>query len=177
MRKKFIILTVAVGLILAAAISGTLAWIVAISNEVENTFTIGNVDITLTETTGKLYNLTPGVTLSKDPNVTVKAGSDDCWLFVKAEESAELESYASYHTEDGWTRLEGEENVYYRKVAKSDLDQSFNILRYNHVKVKDEVTEEQLAALMANLKLSFTAYAIQQTGFDTAELAWAAFGE
>ena len=176
-KNKLILLIVAVGIVFTTVISGTIAWIIAATNEVENTFTIGNVDITLTETTGKLYNLTPGVTLSKDPNVTVKAGSDDCWLFVKAEESAELESYASYHTEDGWTRLEGEENVYYRKVAKSDLDQSFNILRYNHVKVKDEVTEEQLAALMANLKLSFTAYAIQQTGFDTAELAWAAFGE
>lgn len=176
-KNKLILLIVAVGIVFTTVISGTIAWIIAATNTVENTFTIGNVNITLTETTGKLYNLTPGVTLSKDPTVTIKAGSDDCWLFIKAEKSAELDSFASYHAEDGWTKLEGEEGVYYRKVVRSESDQSFNILRYNHVKVKDNVTEEQLAALSANQKLSFTAYAIQQTGFDTAEFAWEAFGE
>lgn len=176
-KNKLILLTFAVIVVLTAVIGGTIAWIITVTNEVENTFTIGDINITLTETTGKLYDLTPGVTRDKDPTVTVKAGSDDCWLFVKITESAEIKSFVSYHAEDGWIKFDGEEGVYYRKVARSAADQSFNILRYNHVKVKEDVTEEQLAALTENQKLAFTAYAVQQTGFDTPELAWAAFGE
>ena len=172
MKKKFIVLTVAVSILLVAAVGGTVAWIIATSNPVENTFTVGNVKITLTETTGSSYEMTPGVTVEKDPTVTVKAGSDACWLFVKIEKSADFDSFMTYHTADGWTSLADHDGVYYRQVEKTEADTAFPVLRNHHVMTNESVTEEQLNAVTVNPTLSFTAYAIQQTGFSTAELAW-----
>ena len=144
----------------------------AVSNPVENTFTVGNVQITLTETTGDQYKMIPGVAVDKDPTVTVKAGSDACWLFVKIEKSPNFDAYMSFLTEDGWNMLAGEDGVYYRQVAATSWDMAYHVLRDNHVNVKDTLTEEQLKAVTLNPTLSFRAYAIQQTGFSTAELAW-----
>ena len=48
-KNRLILLIVAVGIVFTTVISGTIAWIIAATNEVENTFTIGNVDITLSE--------------------------------------------------------------------------------------------------------------------------------
>ena len=118
MKKKSIILIVAIGVILAFAVGGTIAWIATRSNEVENTFTIGNVEITLKETTGVSYNLTPGITIQKDPTVTVKAGSDACWLFVKLEKSADFDTYMSYLASDGWNALAEQDG---RKVQTHSL--------------------------------------------------------
>ena len=172
MNKKFIVLTVVIGILLTVAVSGTLAWIMAVSNPVENTFTVGNVQITLTETTGDQYKMIPGVAVDKDPTVTVKAGSDACWLFVKIEKSPNFDAYLSFLTEDGWNALVGEDGVYYRQVGAAATSVAYSVLRYNHVVVKDTLTEAQLNSVSVNPTLTFSAYAIQQTGFSTAELAW-----
>ena len=82
MKHKFIILTIAIIILVSSIVGATVAYFISVSGEVENTFTIGNVEIALTETTGTSYPMTPGTTLEKDPTVTVKAGSDACWLFV-----------------------------------------------------------------------------------------------
>ena len=49
----------------------------------------------------------PGWTIDKDPKVTVKEGSEDCWLFVEITEENDLRKYISYCTAEGWTRGEG----------------------------------------------------------------------
>lgn len=172
MKKKFIVLTVTVGVLLLAVVGGTVAWIVDHSNEVVNSFTVGDVSITLTETTGDKYPITPGLTLEKDPTVTVKAGSDACYLFVKIEKSSDFDTFMTYHLTDGWTLLSEADGVYYRLLPKTERDTAYPVLKNHHIRVKETVTEEELDAVRVNPKMSFTAYAIQQTGFDTAELAW-----
>ena len=171
-KKKFIILTVAMLSVLICAVSVTFAWIIAMSNEVENTFTVGDVSISLDESTGTVYKLTPGTTLQKDPTVTVRAGSDSCWLFVKVDRSSNFDEFLSFSTEDGWTALSGESDVYYREVEATDTDVCFSVLKNDHIRVRDSVTEQQLAALDSNPAISFTAYAIQHSGISTAESAW-----
>lgn len=84
--KKKIAVAVSLLLVLALSVGGTIAWLTD-SETVTNTFTIGNVDITLGETTGPNYKFVPGKTLAKDPKVTVIAGSEKCYVFVKAVES------------------------------------------------------------------------------------------
>ena len=74
-------------LVLSFTIGGTLAWLTDTTEPVTNTFTYGDINITLAETT-EVYKMVPGNSISKDPSVTVESGSEACWLLVKVEESA-----------------------------------------------------------------------------------------
>lgn len=93
MKKKATIAVVALALVLCFAIGGTLAWLVDESDKVVNTFTYGDINIDLSETTGEKYKMIPGNDITKDPKVTVEANSEACWLFVKVEKS---DNYADY---------------------------------------------------------------------------------
>ena len=71
--RAFIAL-LALVLVIGCVAGGTVAWLVATTDTVTNTFTYGKINITLTETE-RTYNIVPGVALDKDPKVTVKGGS------------------------------------------------------------------------------------------------------
>ena len=106
MKKKSLALVLALAMIVVCVVGGTLAWLIATTPEVKNTFTVGNVAITLDEAKatddGTLvpnadrvkansYKLLPGHTYNKDPMVTVKAGSESSYVkmtvtFTKAAE-------------------------------------------------------------------------------------------
>ena len=77
-------------------------------------------DVTLTETEEE-YKMVPGYTIHKDPKTTVVKGSEECYLFVKVEKSANFDSYMTYEMADGWTALEGVEGVYYREVTSKKI--------------------------------------------------------
>ena len=171
-KKKLIITVVAAVLMMLVSVGLTLAYITASSRPVINTFTVGNVELTLSETTGEQYPLVPGVALAKDPTLTVHAGSDACWLFFTAEEDANLKQFVNYEIAEGWTPLDGHTNVYYRRVPAAYSNLSFAILKDNTVQVKNTVTEENLASLQKAPVLKFTGYAIQQIGVATAQEAW-----
>ena len=47
-------------LVLGCALGGTVAWLVAKSDPVVNTFTYGDININLEETTGSSYKIIPG---------------------------------------------------------------------------------------------------------------------
>lgn len=175
MKTKKLMAAVAVALTLCVTIGGTLAWLTDKTEEVKNTFTVGNVDISLEETTED-YKMVPGTEIAKDPTVTVEAGSEDCWLFVKVDESANLGDFITYTIADGWTPLSDVAGVYYREVSASDPEKSFGVLTDNKVSVKGEVTKAMMDAIengtAQNPTLTFTAYAIQKSGFETAAAAW-----
>ena len=102
--KKALVLFLCAVLLVAGSVAGTLAYLLAQSEPVNNTFTVGNVEIYLDETDidgsktnygddellheGRdMYNsytgankLIPGKTVTKDPMVTVLAGSEDCYV-------------------------------------------------------------------------------------------------
>ena len=171
--KKSIALVLALVLVVGGVVGGTIAWLTDETQAVTNTFTVGNIDIDLTETTGENYKMIPGKTLDKDPKVTVKAGSEDCWLFVEITESANLDDFITYAPAAGWTELEA--GVYYREVAASDADQEFAVLEGDEVTVDGGVTKAMMDAITEKTQptLTFKAYAIQKEGFATAALAWA----
>ena len=78
MKKKAIVAVVAFVLVLCCAIGGTLAWLVDSTSEVKNTFTYGDINIDLSETTGDEYQMIPGNDITKDPKVTGEAESEAC---------------------------------------------------------------------------------------------------
>lgn len=180
--KKAVITAVALTLALCLAVGGTLAYLMDKTNSVVNTFTYGNVDIELKESDNLDLKMIPGKTITKDPKVTVKGGSEACWLFVKIDESTNFGEFfkvengvAPYAAAAEWTALAGNPGVYYREVTAQEEDQVFQVLLNNAVKVADDVTKTQMDALKAGAAaptLTFTAYAVQKENVADAAAAW-----
>lgn len=176
--NKTVAILLALVLAIGCAVGGTLAWLISQTESVVNTFTYGDIDIDLTETTGTEYKIIPGVNISKDPKVTVTAGSEACWLFVKVEEQGTfVANKVTYGIADDWRKGDGEKiptNVYYREVNAVTADTSFNVLEDNQVTVRDTLTKDEVDQLKGkNPTLTFTAYAVQKDGITTAADAWA----
>lgn len=171
--KKTLITILATVLVCCFAVGGTLAWLIDSTDSVENTFTVGKVDIDLVETTGEEYKMIPGNELDKDPTVKVLDGSENCWLFVKIEKANNPDTYLEYTVDSKWTALPDTEGVYYIKDAKAG--DTYSVLTNNKVTVKTTLTAADMTAANANKpKLTFTAYAAQADNLDTAAEAWAA---
>ncbi len=181
---KMFLVTFALSLMMFSIIGGSIAWLTMETEPVVNVFTYGDINITLEETTGDTYKMTPGKVLEKDPKITVLAESEDCWLFVKIEESdsEKLSDYIEYAVADGWTPLEQVPGVYFRSVDYSDQDAFFPVLKDDQVKVKDSVTKEMFDRLNEENypKLTFTGYAVQRDAnmdaIDSAAEAWMLVG-
>ena len=100
--SKALALTLAVMLVIGCAVGGTLAWLTDKTDAVQNTFTTSDVDIKLEETTGDSYKMVPGNTITKDPKVTVVAGSEKAYVFVKLEKSNNFDDFMTYTVADGF---------------------------------------------------------------------------
>lgn len=174
---KVFLSLLALVLVVGCAVGGTIAWLTATTEPVVNTFTYGKIKIDLAETTGTEYKIIPGVNISKDPKVTVKADSEACWLFVKvAEEGTFVANRVTYSIAEGWTKGDGTdipENVYYRSVDAVKADADFAVLKDNKIYVSEELSKSDIQSITSQPKLIFTAYAVQKDGISTAAEAWA----
>lgn len=171
--RRIMILLLAMALITAGTIGGTAAFLMN-SQRAENTFTHGDIQIMLDETdtlldddgdpNTNLYEMDVDAVIAKDPRVTVLAGSMDCWLFIRMDESANFDTFLTYTVAEGWTALDGTDNVYYRKVESTNADQMFKVLEGDQVLVKTGVTLAMMAPLTEAdyPTLTFTAYAVQR---------------
>ena len=130
-KSKVLLLMLCTAALSMAAAFGTLAYLTD-SQSVTNTFTVGQVQITLDEAdvddtdkdgntterdTANVYHLLPGQTYTKDPTIHVDAKSEDCYLFVKVEKGIaaiedEEKSIAGQMKDLGWAKVEGEDNLY-----------------------------------------------------------------
>lgn len=98
MKKKTIALLLVMVMIFGISVGGTIAYLTD-KEAVTNTFTVGNVDIKLTEkeikdgvatgkriqgnadaTVGNQYHLLPGLSYDKDPMVTILEGSEESYI-------------------------------------------------------------------------------------------------
>ena len=173
---KTFVAMLALVLVIGCAVGGTVAWLVSSTNAVVNTFTYGDINITLGETTGSDYKIIPGVDIPKDPKVTVNKDSEACWLFVKVEEEGTfVANKVTYSIADGWTKGDGTNipaNVYYRAVDAVTNDTDFAVLKDNKIYVSEELSKSDIQSISAQPKLTFTAYAVQKDGIDDAATAW-----
>lgn len=170
MKKKSLALLLAIAIVVVGVVAGTVAWLTDRTPSVTNTFTTSDINIELKETKNN-FQMIPGWNIEKDPKVTVKTGSEACYLFVKLEESKNFADFMTYKMADGWEPLPEAPGVYYRKVAAATADTTFEVLQGNQVTVKDKVTKEQMNALTADTHptLTVTAYASQQFKNNTQE--------
>ena len=181
MKKTLITILVTV-LVCGSVFGTTLALLMDSTDPITNTFTVGDINITLTESKTadadglRTFKMVPGTNIVKDPKVTVLKDSEACYLFVKVVESENFGDFMTYGMAEGWKIVPGETNVYCREVDATTADTEFNVLAGNIVTVGQNVTKDDLAAAKTSAPtLTFTAYAVQSEGVADATAAWANF--
>ena len=191
--KKVVALLLCAVLLVVGSVTGTMAYLTS-QDTVTNTFTVGNVEITLDETDVDLYGvkdsetrvdkntykLIPGHTYVKDPVIHVASGSEACYLFVKVENGISgiegASTIASQMTANGWVNITGTD--VYKKEAVIDarneaknvaIFETFTIANAADVNLTDTDNDGTIDA-----QITITAYAIQADGFTNVDAAWAA---
>lgn len=180
--KQILALVLCAVLLVGASVAGTVAYLTS-QDTVTNTFTVGEVNITLDEAkvdeygtadasaervNANTYKLIPGHTYTKDPTVHVALGSEACWLFVKIENGLDPNATINGLDTNGWTQIEGT-NFWAYKGAIVGADSSVKV--FDTFTYSSDITDPSADAAK---EIVVTAYAIQADGFSTSELAWAA---
>lgn len=197
-RTKALLLVLCAIMLVTASIMGTVAYLTSTTETVSNTFSVGQVNITLSETKvdvygaqligdaagttsqGQAYKMLPGHEYVKDPTITVTAGSEPCWLFVKVENGisayeATTNTIASQLTTNGWQLVDGQTNVYWHAVVDARAAaQTVKVFEKFVIADTADAVEGWSSVTSENTKVSVTAYAIQSDGFTDAKTAWAA---
>lgn len=191
MKKKTVALILALVLVFGAAVGGTIAYLTS-TKSVENTFTVGKVEITLDEAQvndmgqpvdndGKVvekaaaprvdhneYKLIPGHTYTKDPTIHVAADSEDCYLFVKIVN--QLGTAAPLNMGEKWSLVNGSTDTY---MFAEKVSAEANVVVFDGFTFSSDVNAENLPGYNAKT-ITVTACAVQADGFATAQLAYAA---
>ena len=186
--KKVLALVLCAALLVAGSVAATLAYLTSKTEVVTNTFSVGDVKITLDEAKvteygvkdgdsrvmKNTYKLIPGHNYLKDPTIHVKKGSEECWLFVKViDEIAAIQdatTVADQMAENGWEKLTGEENVWFYNAKVDARTVAVDVPVFESFKVKGDAN----VAAYAGMTITVQAYAVQADNFGTAAAAYAA---
>lgn len=182
MNKKVVAMVLAIVLICAGAVGTTLAWL-SDSKEVTNTFTVGDINISLAEDSydATKAKLVPGTEIAKNPTVTVNANSEDCYVFVMVENNlkANSKTIGVLDVSADWTAkaTQGNKTIYQYKntIQNSTSDQKLTSV-FTKVSISGDITNEDLEAmeLVTDKTVYIKAYAHQVTS-QTQEQALEAF--
>lgn len=156
--KKAMLMTLCAIILVVATVFGTMAYLTS-TDKVDNTFTVGNVKITLDEAkvdtdgspvTGAArvkensYKLMPGHTYTKDPTIHVDAASEDCFIRAKVtltnakEWIAIATKYADNKVEN---IIKGtDDNIWW--VSQPAVDEKANTVTYTFVYKNESHTDE-----------------------------------
>ncbi len=175
-------LVVVMMLVIGCTIGGTIAWLTATSGPVTNTFTVGDINITLAETTESSFKIVPGGTSAKDPTVTVKANSENCYVYVTVDNTVRLGGtiVATPNISDAdWlvVQTDGSKTLYRYKeiVSLKAADQRLPV--FTSVAYSDSITKSNINTLNGT-KIIINAFAHQSDNAarnvaDSAAIAWA----
>lgn len=124
--RKLIALVLLLALLVGGTVGGTFAWLITQSNTVTNTFTEGNINISLKEheldpQTGEQLDkdkwvetqeieLLPGRTVYKDPTVFVEAGSEPCYvrMYMIIDYQSGIEKHHGFEAIKDWFEFSSE---------------------------------------------------------------------
>lgn len=193
--NKVLLLALCAVLLVGATIAGTLAFLTD-TDEVKNTFTVGKIAITLDETDvdeygnaienaepvkGNQYNLVPGKTYTKDPEIHVEANSENSYLFVKITSTIDnyidVDNIEKQLADSGWEALAGVSGVWYQSYTKTDSVKDVKVFDTFTVLGEANNVSGWTDIKPADSKIEVVAYAVQSETFTSAEAAWnATFG-
>jgi len=197
--KQILAIVLSVALVACISVAATVAYLTSTTKQVTNTFTVGDIEITLDENTvdenGKLittspdvtheneYHLYPGSEYDKNPTVHITdKNSENSWIFVAVKnEILAIEDDTKIAdqivTTNKWTKLydldDGEFTVYYKEYDKTSTDKNLEV--FSTFKIKQDVDNKTLADYQGK-QILVKAYAIQKTNLTTADAAWEALG-
>lgn len=182
MKRKILIITLAAAVLVVAAVGGTLAYLTA-NAMVENTFTVGHITMTLLEApvdtdgkattgariaTGNSYKIIPGAEFDKDPQVTIKAGSEPCYVFVKIDNEInnELTGAATLNISSDWTLISGSTDVYQYTGTSDNIVDALTADRaltkvFTTITISGSVVNSTNITNLADKEIIVTAYAHQ----------------
>lgn len=187
-RSKALLLALCALMLVVTTVFTTLAYLTDDAT-ITNTFTVGNVEITLfesntdvygvtqpgTNTTGNQYKLIPNRQYVKDPKITLSDTSESAYLFVEiTNEITAIEAgttVAQQMAANGWTPVEGNVYVYAGSKATDSVvapDNTVDVFATVTIKGDADV------ATYDGKEIELTAYAIQSDGFNSAQAAWEA---
>lgn len=231
--KKALALAICAVMLIAGTALTTLAYLTS-QDSVTNTFTVGKVNITLDEALvneyGKpassvdengvytlvnevkdaarveanTYKLIPGIEYVKDPTVTVKYGSERCYVRMlvtitnyTAIKEAFGDDFLPQYFVEGWNpKVWVSTNTVEENSAKDTATYEFRYVKVVNGGYKDgdkeydaelaplftsfelpgtEITEDNLKEITDGFEIKVVAHAIQEAGFDDADAAWEAF--
>lgn len=166
--KKGLIVALLVVLLVALTFGGTLAWLTDETGPVVNAFNVGDLSIKLTELNwdkneNKIY---PGAKISKEPVVTVEAGSEDCYVFIQCTNNIPG-NVASFDFSSFWKVIDINNGIYVYTIdgvnpaiiKKSEHDINLNAL-FTKMTIDENVTRTQIKSL-TNPQITVQAYAQQ----------------
>ena len=195
MKKKIVTLCVVICLLVVAAIGGTLAYFT--DNETAtNVFTMGKVDIELTETEWVAPDAVyPGIAYEKNP-VVKNVGDDSAWIRVDvtlSDAAAFITAAGKYqitdlsvifdeHDETKWTRAEivqdAEKDTLTYSYYYNDLleaGESTDAI-FTQVKIPGQFNNADMKAIGENFTITIQAHAMQTADdYDTVLEAFAAY--
>lgn len=209
-KAKVLIAALCAVLLVVGSVMGTLAYLTD-RQAVVNTFTVGNVDITVDEAPvtpdgevipgedrveGNDYHLIPGQSYTKDPTMTVKAGSEESYVRMMVTINCISELRAIFGNNFlPHDFIEGKDSniwVYEDTVENGDNTVTYEFRYHKPVDafeatedvvleplftsftIPGSMTGEQLATI-ADLEIRVEGHAIQTATFDSAAAAWVAF--
>lgn len=173
-KRSLITMLVALTLVAVVGIGATLAYLSSTTGTLTNTFTVGKVDITQdesdestpedpddrTEEGNDYEDIEPGDVLVKDPTVTVKANSAECYVFMQLDGADALTAqqfeFGGFDAEK-WIKVDKKDTLdgvyrYYTTVAKSEADQVLEPL-FTTVTYSIEATELPEGETLSNVTI------------------------
>jgi len=243
MKKKTLAMLLSAIMVITTAAFGTIAYLTDTA-EVTNKFTVGNVSIKVEETDvnengkpvdsegneidpenpdqqpvrkeeGNTYHLLPGLTYTKDPTLTVEAGSEEAYVrmivtitHIDKVRSALGQDFLPQNHVTGWdpavwpcVSVKDVTETVKDPVTQQDVTLQSAVYEFRYPStvsglgddttpaadqeleplftaftVPAELTGAQLAEL-AQMEIRVEGYAIQASGFATADEAWAGFDQ
>ena len=190
---KILALALSAVLLVGATIAGTVAYLTS-KVTVSNTFTFGNVAITMNEAkadlygtpanpeervTSNAYKLIPGHEYEKDTQIHVAAGSESCYLFVEIDANfASVTNVDDRLVDLNWKPIAVGSTIYYYCIP-ADNNNGTVVEADNYIMVIDSFTVKADLDPNSNDFVSFNsanfvAYAVQSDGFASAAAAWTA---
>lgn len=176
--RKFLMLLASALLLVSVTVGATVAYLTAQTQVVTNTFTVGNVALTLNESKVDLYGvkdenaepvmantykLIPGHTYTKDPTVHIDGSSENGWLFVKvvngiAAIEAEGNTTIANQMAANWAEIDASKGIY---AYKAVVTPGQNVTVFNSFTLAGTAD----VASYKDASITIQAYLVQADGF------------
>lgn len=194
--KKIIVAASLCAAIGATAIAGTLAYFTSETEVKTNTFTVGDVEVKLTEpvwdATGKTEaeDLVPGRTVHKDPSVSVSADSVPSYVGIVVTMDEDLYNLSNWNVannapvvifddlNEGWSRsgltvdgaLDGQVKILF--TYKTPItSETGAVTLFDTIRFAETIGNDTLVNVGESFDINVQAYAVQAEGFTDAEKA------